>query len=369
MSITTHTTRGAEVMRAAIAARVARDRAEVDLVEAVLAWAAANPAHGDDATHLLPAALGYTDTGLTLAGPGAPTVSEFACYELAAGLGVSSDAGKRLVAHALEVAYRLPRLWAQVQDLKLPFWKAGKVAEATLTLCEDAAGFVDDTLAPAGGKFSFALLEHLVQEALTRFDPEEAEARRKNAAEKRHFDVHTDQVGYEGTVEVSGTLDLADALDLDAAISRGAKHLGELGCGESLDVRRSMAAGDLARLQLALDLETGELTTTGRSVDVVVHVSDPTIARYGTHLISVEQVKAWCDAAGTKVTVKPVIDVNEAIRIEAYEVPDRIAEHVELRDGPAGSPGAPGPANAATRTTSPPTAKVGRRRPTTSLPN
>ncbi len=184
------------------------------------------------------------------------------------------------------------------------------------------------------GKFSFALLDRLVEELLVRFDPDEAEARRAAAAEKRHFDVHTGQVGFEGTVQVEGTLDLADALDLDAAVARGAAHLSDLRCGESIDVRRSIAAGDLARAQLALDLDSGESTAAGRrGVTVFVHVSDPVIARYGRHLISVEQVVAWCQAVGTKVTVTPVRDLNHGIRVDQYEVPDRIVEHVELRDG------------------------------------
>ena len=64
-----------------------------------------------------------------------------------------------------------------------------------------------------------------------------------------------------GTVEVHGELDLADALDLDTAITRTAAQLADLGNTESLDVRRSLAAGELARHQLTLDLTTGEQTT------------------------------------------------------------------------------------------------------------
>ena len=51
-----------------------------------------------------------------------------------------------------------------------------------------------------------------------------------------------------------GELDLADALDLDEAIRGIADQLKALGSTESLDVRRSVAAGELARRQLALDL-------------------------------------------------------------------------------------------------------------------
>jgi signal transduction histidine kinase/HAMP domain-containing protein len=58
---------------------------------------------------------------------------------------------------------------------------------------------------------------------------------------------HHQQVSFNGTTVVEGELDLADALDLDAALARGAQSLAAAGCEESLDVRRAMAAGDLAQ--------------------------------------------------------------------------------------------------------------------------
>ncbi len=51
-----------------------------------------------------------------------------------------------------------------------------------------------------------------------------------------------------------GELDLADALDLDAAVAAGAQALKDLGSTDTLDVRRATAVGDLARRQLTLDL-------------------------------------------------------------------------------------------------------------------
>ncbi len=56
-------------------------------------------------------------------------------------------------------------------------------------------------------------------------------------------------MSFAGTSLVTGELDLADALDLDDAIRSIAGQLKDLGCEESLDVRRSLAAGELARRQ------------------------------------------------------------------------------------------------------------------------
>ncbi len=59
-----------------------------------------------------------------------------------------------------------------------------------------------------------------------------------------------------------GTLDVADALDLDAAVTAGAAALKDLGSTESLDVRRAAALGVIARRQGTLDL-TGTDTDAG----------------------------------------------------------------------------------------------------------
>ena len=80
--------------------------------------------------------------------------------------------------------------------------------------------------------------------------------RRAKAADGRHFTIEHQQVSFNGTSQIHGELDLADALDLDAAVAQGAETLMALGSTESLDVRRSLAAGQIARNQLALDLTT-----------------------------------------------------------------------------------------------------------------
>ena len=66
-------------------------------------WAAMHSTDSiDDAATI--AADRYGDTGMPVAGEGAPLVAEFAITEFAAAIGVSTDAGKRYVGHALELA-------------------------------------------------------------------------------------------------------------------------------------------------------------------------------------------------------------------------------------------------------------------------
>ncbi len=261
--------------------------------------------------------------------------------EYAAALGMSTDSGKAYVGKTLELRYRLPRLWEQVISGRLPVWRAMRVAEQTGALPIAAAADVDRALAPAAGTCSWAQIGRLVEEALARHDPAEAEERRRRTADGRRFDVETDLVDTSGTVLVSGCLDLVDALDLEAAVSRTATQLGELGSTESLDVRRSMAVGEIARQQLALDLETGEiLPSQGRSVLLNVHLTDAAIAGVGGNVarcgntrtpVLLDQVKDWCQSAG-QITVVPIKDLGAHHHVEAYEIPDRIKQQVEMID-------------------------------------
>src|SRR4051795_8567088 len=93
------------------------------------------------------------DEGLVeppLGGPGTPAVAEFAVEELAAALGVSYPTGLQLAVEAVELCYRLPRLWALVQDGVLRGWRAGRVPRATPGPPPAAVGFVDAHVAVTG---------------------------------------------------------------------------------------------------------------------------------------------------------------------------------------------------------------------------
>ncbi len=238
--------------------RAAADRAEADLLLAAVRWAEQHPPESDG----LEATWPGTDNALALAGEGAPLVSEYCIAEFAAATGRTTDSGRVLIAHAVELKYRLPGTQRRVDRAGEPGglapWKARRIAEATLGLSQQAAAFVDTQVAPFAHKISLAQLDRLVAEATARFMPETALEDAQRAAEGRHVTFHHDHVSFTGTTTVEAELDLADALDLDAAITARAEQLRLAGCTESLDVRRAMAAGDLARHQLALDLEADQ---------------------------------------------------------------------------------------------------------------
>ena len=325
------------------------DQADRDVMVAAAKWASM---HTEDS--LVGPVETWHESCLPLGGTGCPGIAEFAVTEFAAALGTTPESGRRYLAQAVEAFYRLPDCWKKLQAGRLQAWRLGMVADATLCLSREAAGFVDTHVAPVAHKIGPAQLMRLVEEAMARFDPDQTEAERAAAADARHFDVELAQVSSAGTVHLEGDLDLADAYDLNTAVSAGAKELLALGSTESLNVRRSIAVGDLARAQLALGFPTTDAAADGtpkprvpgRQIVLHTHISaDAVTGATGTggaadlarvhevlQAITTEQVRQWCGNPDTTVTVKPVLDLAEHIWVMSYEASDRL----KAPDRPAG---------------------------------
>jgi hypothetical protein len=360
------------------------------------------------------ALLGGAGTAVRLGGVGCPLVEEFCVPEVAAALGLPSEAGRDLAGEVSELVHRLPRVWARVQELRLPGWRARRIARATMDLPVEAAAYMDARVAQVAHRVGPVVTDRLAVEAEERVDPAAAAARRAatgEGAEARCFVVDSRQVSAGGNSRVWGVLDLADALDLDAAVAARAGWLADLGCDLPLDARRALAVGELARADALLDLTstqpaptppgdlafdpmlepthptTGPATgptaepTTGpiggttvaprawrrgsRQVVLYVHLADTALTAHtgvrnecgeattagqsrqdgqpgqGGQVarlentgdpITLDQVRGWCATPDAQITVRPVLDLAGHVHTGAYEVPDRLAEHVGLRD-------------------------------------
>nr|WP_300052251.1 HNH endonuclease signature motif containing protein [uncultured Nocardioides sp.] len=334
--------------------KAAEDGAAADLLVVAARWADLHP---PESIH---DAAGFAVPGCEheepIAGEGAPLVAEFCLAELGTVLGVSTVAAKKLVGHALELRHRLPRLWAQVHAGRVPAWRARSVAESTIhaspALTPEAAAFVDAQVAAVAGRIGAAQLDRLVAEAIKRFDLAEPDPAADPEdgylhVDPRHVTIHDDDVHFAGTVHIEAEVDIADALDLDRALTHGAALRKALGSLLPLGARRAKALGDLARTQTALDLAGvgADPQHLPAAREVVLHahfdasfsgeatVFGPTgrLAE-GQRLVLLDQVKDWCADSRTKVTIKPVIDLNDQLSTPAYDVPDRIREQVVLRD-------------------------------------
>ncbi|GAA4090990.1 hypothetical protein GCM10023066_28000 [Nocardioides kongjuensis] len=319
-----------------------RNQLLVEEWAAIVEWASDHIVTGPEGAATI--TEGYLDTGVPIAGAGAPLVSEFALMELVAVLGRTPDGGKAYVGRVIECAWRLPNVYDAVVAGRLAPWRAERIADLTRGLSAEAAGFVDRQLWNASG-IGWAQLERLVAEAMLRFDPDNAETDRAKAADHRHFDIG--DVDEHGLVHLDGLMDAADGHDLDQAVARRAEVLGRLGDDSSLDVRRSKAAAELARQDLALDLlvpdpATGEVVATvpGRKVVLNVHVTDTTLAgrnpvgrwEEGRSPVTTAQIREWLRSKSTTIIVRPVIDLADHLPVTAYEIPDRHKTRVALRD-------------------------------------
>ncbi|WP_235020256.1 hypothetical protein, partial [Ruania rhizosphaerae] len=103
------------------------------------------------------------------------------------------------------------------------------------------------------GSCSLGQIERTVAAAMEAFDPEQAERDQQAALEGRRVNIHLGDLATAAdpstgaVVGFDGGLDVADALDLEAAVTARAAALKTLMPDASEDVRRSIALGDLAR--------------------------------------------------------------------------------------------------------------------------
>ena len=369
------------VLDAVVERRRTADRAEADLLALAVHWVDLHPVTPEHPAAVFPtqrrgslaSALGpgFFDQA-PLAGPGTPAVAQYAVEELSAALNLSHAAGLSLVSEAVELRYRLPRLWALVQDGRLQARKARQVARATTQLSRPAVAFVDRHLAVTSRHNRLPALGQVVHEARLQCDPDQAAAVEQNALE--HRGVWLEHRESTATTLVTARMDTLDALDLDGSVCELAGLLGRLGDDRDLDVRRASALGMLAHPQRALDLAAGTGTgpepATGLSISTVVGAADaaqvagddaslPTglngshgtlylhvsladlavatetntgssrVERLGT--ASLAQLRDWLQRL-SGVTVRPVLDPTRTDAVDAHDPPALMRELVILRD-------------------------------------
>ncbi|MGY2702468.1 DUF222 domain-containing protein [Nocardioides sp. HB32] len=316
--------REAQVIDAARDRHAAAMRAEVDKLQLAVEWVLLHP--GDEVGDGVEESVDWSMRDLQIAGEGAPTVDEGAVAEFALAVGLSTDAGRSYLGDAVELAYRLPRTWTRVLDGRLPVWKARKIAQATHSLPAEGAGFVDRALYFVAHRCTFAEIDRQVEKARAEFDPAETERRRLAAAEQRHVKTHLGFMTHDGLVPISGLLDVADAVSFEAYVASEADKLDH---AIALQVRRSMVLGMLGNRPENTDAPVAQC-------EVVIYAH----TRPGQAMVDLdntrstitpEHLRDWCQAAGTTVTIRPVIDLDEELSTDSYRPTPVMREQVRLR--------------------------------------
>src|SRR5690606_2756606 len=145
-----------------------------------------------------------------------PGIAAFAAEEYAALAGVTMSAGLEVLSHTLDLHHRLPRLWAPVEALQVPAWKAARVADLTHRVSRDAAAWGDDLL-HALGRYGWTTIDAAIKQATAMFHPEWVK-REDGLLDRQDWDVtldHTRGIGGTSKLEAVGdSVDLTKFHDL-----------------------------------------------------------------------------------------------------------------------------------------------------------
>ncbi|MGI8458951.1 MAG: hypothetical protein ACR2LI_12680 [Propionibacteriaceae bacterium] len=245
----------AGVLAASVANRAARLRVEAQKVVLAADWADLHaagclPAAGDrweERRRRLAA-----EHPVRFGGVGTPEVLACAPAELAVVTHSSFGATRALIADALDLRHRLPRIWALLSADGVEAWQARRIAVATRSLTGDQAGLVDAQLAGLVGRLSWGRLETVVEAAVAAADPVGAAAAELAAAQARFVGIgsRTDH----HIVTLVARIEALDGLCLMALVNRLADVLAVEGDSDPVEVRRATALGLLARPDQVLRL-------------------------------------------------------------------------------------------------------------------
>ncbi|QIX26226.1 HNH endonuclease [Nocardioides sp. JQ2195] len=326
----------AEVLEDARAMRLASDDAERLILLRATEWAAAHPVDGPHDTGAFEIVEADEFRVQTL-----PQMAYDAGAEFALAIGMSHEAGDRLIHESMELRHRLPLVWERLARGELTAWRARRIAQMTIGHPDDVAAHVDAAVVQVAHKVGLITLERLIDEAMLVLYPEQREQQQLEELDKRHVTLDSN-FSHTGLARMQISGEMKDVLDFNDKINQISQILHSLGVPESHEVRRAMAIGILADPAAALDLING--TTISRKpskkMTLVVHLSRDAIE--GTYIVGrlekgrvpllVPQIREWAGRGDTHLTVTPVIDLSEHENVEQYELPDRLKLRIDARD-------------------------------------
>ncbi len=249
---------------AQLSARIAAAHAallEAECEELVLAaaWADAHYLDPDGSRQHEPAPL--IERSVAWGGDGCPQVSEHCALELGALRGTGGTAARMLIADALDVRHRLPRLWSLVRAGSVRQWQARAVAQATHALAWEQAVEVDARLSGFLPLLPWARFRRLLTAAVLEADPDAARQRAEDAAASVGVWAFDGEHGLTTLVAKAASGDVTWFL---AVVDRIADLLALEGDRDDADARRAKAVGVLAQPAKALALLLAHADDTDR---------------------------------------------------------------------------------------------------------
>ena len=178
-------------------------------------------------------------------GDGCPQVAEHCAHELGALRGTGAVAARMLIADALDLRHRLPRLWALVRTGAVRAWQARAVAQTTHELSWEACAEVDQTLSGFLPMLAWPRFRRLLAAAVLEADPEARRAHEEAARTERGVWSYEGEHGLRTLVAKAAS---GDVRWFVTAVDRIAEILRLEGDLDLVDARRAKAIGVLAHL-------------------------------------------------------------------------------------------------------------------------
>src|SRR5215207_6451502 len=184
-------------------------------------------------------------------GAGTPEVSEYCAAELGALQGTGIAAARALIADALDLRYRLPRLWNRVVTGGVRAWQARKIAEQTLALTWEACADVDHALSDFVDMMPWPRFATILTAAILHADPAAAAERAERARATQDVFSFDSEDGLKTIIAKAAA---GDAIWFMATVNRIADILAAEGDTDPIGARRARAIGILAQPAQALRL-------------------------------------------------------------------------------------------------------------------
>jgi hypothetical protein len=184
-------------------------------------------------------------------GEGTPEVSEYCAAELGALQGTGIAAARALIADALDLRYRLPRLWNRVLTGGVRAWQARKIAEQTRPLTWQACADVDHALSDFVDMMPWPRFAKILSAAILQADPAAAAERAERARATQDVFSFDSEDGLKTIIAKAAA---GDAIWFMATVNRIADLLAAEGDTDPIGARRARAIGILAQPAEALRL-------------------------------------------------------------------------------------------------------------------
>ena len=306
---------------------------------------------------------------VTPGGDGTPSVREHAIPELAMARETHPATTRALIADGLDLVHRLPLTWAIVEAGACEPWVARKVAVLSRALLSQQVIRVDRAVAKAICGHAPSTVLEIARAKVIEADPETHRAERERIRHERYVRLsRADEFGYRCLI---ARVTAGDAAWIDAMVDRVADILATThGADHNHDELRSLALGWLARpvelLRLLLEhtdlasepddrpawmpdhteqtlqtfcaLPARRLERLRGRARLFVHLTDEAL-RTGVGVARIEGVGP-IDVAqlhevlgNAAVTVTPVLDLRLRRRVDAYEHPEVVKDHVWTQTG------------------------------------